>query len=44
MKLAAAVNQYVSYRQSLGERFTTNANILVAFMRALNKGIKLKEL
>lgn len=43
MRLHAAVNQYIAYRQSLGERFRTDGLILNAFARTMGHGAALAD-
>ena len=43
MRLHAAVNQYITYRQSLGERFRTDGFILNAFACTMGKKIALTD-
>ncbi len=41
MRLRAAVNQYIAYRQSLGGGFMTDGPILNAFVRVMGQGVAL---
>jgi len=43
MRLFAAVNQYIAYRQSLGEGFGTDSYILNAFVRAMGQEVNLAD-
>lgn len=44
MKIRTAVERYITYRQSLGERFTTNASTLRAFCRAVGETIDIRHI
>ena len=43
MKLQQLIDQYVAFRQALGERFTTNAGILRTFGRAVGMHVSIAE-
>ena len=44
MKLHSLITQYVTYRQSLGEKFITNGNVLKSFNRFLGRSKNLSDI